>query len=184
MKIYTKTGDSGTTALYGGRRVSKSDLQIESFGTVDELNCYIGLIADTDHNTNRVAFLRTIQSTLFDIGAILASDASKPNLKLPKVNPEEIMELEQLIDEMTAELPVQQYFILPGGHVTVSYCHLARTVCRRAERVIVALREHGGNVPDIILQYINRLSDYLFVLARYKGKEANVSEVYWIPKKE
>ncbi|MCS7004306.1 MAG: cob(I)yrinic acid a,c-diamide adenosyltransferase [Cytophagales bacterium] len=184
MKIYTKTGDDGTTSLYGGRRVSKSDLQIESFGTIDELNCYIGLIADTDHNTQRVAFLRNIQSSLFDIGAILAADASKPHLKLPQLQPNEIALLEQNIDQMTEELPVQRYFILPGGHPTVSYCHLARTVCRRAERTIVALREHGGNVPDIILQYINRLSDYLFVLARYKGKEANVEEIYWIPKKE
>jgi cob(I)alamin adenosyltransferase len=184
MKIYTKTGDDGTTALYGGRRVSKTNLRIEAFGTIDELNSYIGLLADITTNPTRIALLREVQDRLFTIGALIAADPEKPQLKLPELFETDVEILENEIDKMTDTLPPQQYFILPGGHTAVSYCHLARVVCRRAERICVYLQDEEIKQYDLILKYLNRLSDYLFVLARMVGVEHQVNEIYWIPKKQ
>ncbi|TXK77622.1 cob(I)yrinic acid a,c-diamide adenosyltransferase [Mesonia sp. K4-1] len=190
MKIYTKTGDKGTTALFGGTRVPKHHIRIESYGTVDELNSYIGLIKDQEINSNLKAQLKKIQDNLFTLGAELATDPEKAQLKngkerlnIVKVKEAEIQFLEDQIDLMNNELPQMTHFILPGGHTTVSYCHIARCVCRRAERLATALQEMEP-FEAYILQYLNRLSDYLFVLARKLSKDLQAEEVKWIPTKE
>lgn len=190
MKIYTKTGDKGTTALFGGTRVPKHHIRIESYGTVDELNSYIGLIKDQEINSNLKAQLKKIQDNLFTLGAELATDPEKAQLKngkerlnIVKVKEAEIQFLEDQIDLMNKELPQMTHFILPGGHTTVSYCHIARCVCRRAERLATALQEMEP-FEAYILQYLNRLSDYLFVLARKLSKDLQAEEVKWIPTKE
>jgi len=182
FKIYTKTGDKGQTSLFGGTRVPKYHVRIESYGTTDELNAYIGLVRDsiTDELVRDV--LKEIQDRLFTIGSILASDPSKKKLKTPDLNEEDITFLEEEIDKMDEELPPLKHFVLPGGHPTVSYCHIARCVCRRAERLVVALNEEQEVLP-LILQYLNRLSDYLFVLGRFLTKEVGAEEVHWIPRK-
>lgn len=177
MKIYTKTGDQGQTSLLGGTRVSKDDLRIHSYGTIDELNSYIGLIRDQEVNYKRKDLLKAIQDSLFVIGSDLAADPAKKS-KHPVLKSSDIELLEKSIDEMEAELPELRSFILPGGHTVVSYCHIARCVCRRAERHIVGLAEHS-QVDTLVIQYINRLSDFLFVLARKVGQELNVEEVKW-----
>jgi cob(I)alamin adenosyltransferase len=190
MKVYTKTGDKGTTALFGGTRVPKHHIRIESYGTVDELNSYIGLIRDQDINPLYKKTLIEIQDRLFTIGAILATDPEKAILKngkerlnIPKISESDIEFLENEIDTMESKLPPMTHFVLPGGHTTVSFCHVARCVCRRAERLSVQLNEtepvNGG-----VLKYLNRLSDYLFVLARKLTFDLNAEEVKWIPKKE
>lgn len=181
MKIYTKTGDDGTTALLGGTRVLKSDLRIEAYGTVDELNSYIGLLRDMEVNFSRKELLKEIQDRLFTIGATLASDKRKPNLKIPPLFEADIELLEKEIDNMNAELPEMRYFVLPGGHIHVSQCHIARAVCRRTERLVISLKE-SEPVEDIILRYLNRLSDFLFVLSRKIGQELGVEEVFWKPR--
>lgn len=183
MKIYTKTGDKATTALFTGKRVPKHHIRIESYGTVDELNSFLGLLRDQeiDHNSKEV--LTLVQNKLFTVGAILATEPKKENrLKIPKINEEDIELLEKEIDQMNEQLPEMTHFILPGGHTTVSYCHIARTICRRAERMISYLHEDEP-VPDMLLAYINRLSDYLFVLARKLSKDLQAEEVKWIPEK-
>jgi cob(I)alamin adenosyltransferase len=178
MKIYTKTGDQGTTSLWGGRRVSKAHLKIEAYGTVDELNALIGLLRDQEVNFLRKELLKAIQDRLFTVGAALAMDSSKENLKKPDIIEEDLLLLESEIDRMDTFLPPLKNFILPGGHQSVSFCHLARTVCRRAERCVIALHEIE-TVEDLIIKYLNRLSDYLFVLGRLMAQELGADEITW-----
>lgn len=189
MKIYTKTGDKGTTALFGGTRVPKHHIRIESYGTVDELNSYIGLIRDQKIDPRSTEILVHIQDRLFTVGAILATDPEKAILKngkerlnIPKISPENIELLENEMDIMNDALPQMTHFILPGGHTTVSYCHIARCVCRRAERLASQLNEIEAIDPHV-LRYLNRLSDYLFVLARKLSNDLGANEVKWIPEK-
>jgi cob(I)alamin adenosyltransferase len=185
MKIYTKTGDKGKTSLFTGRRVSKHHLRIESYGTVDELNSYIGLIKDHAPEGEDLSLLHRIQDRLFTIGSILATEPEKAEdtrFKIPKIAEEDILALEESMDKMNEALPEMTHFVLPGGHPTVSFCHVGRTVCRRAERRITGLNDEQ-TVDDKVLKYINRLSDYLFVLSRYWGKKVNANEVKWIPEK-
>lgn len=181
MKIYTKTGDAGDTGLYGGTKVSKADIRIEAYGNVDELNAYIGWLRDQPVNDSRHLVLKEIQDRLFTIGALLASSPEKTKLKTPELQPADTALLESEIDAMELLLTPLQFFVLPGGHATVSFGHIARTVCRRAERGIVALHQVSP-VQPIIIQYMNRLSDYLFVLCRTMAKELGAEEVYWKPR--
>ncbi|GGD93077.1 cob(I)yrinic acid a,c-diamide adenosyltransferase [Planktosalinus lacus] len=190
MKIYTKTGDKGTTALFGGTRVPKHHIRIESYGTVDELNSHIGLIRDQDISKSHKKLLNHIQDRLFTVGAILATDPAKAVLKngkerlnIPKISDENIALLETSIDEMNEFLPPMTHFVLPGGHQTVSFCHIARCVCRRAERQTSYLNEQEP-VDEKVLMYLNRLSDYLFMLARKLSQELEVEEIKWIPEKK
>lgn len=182
MKIYTKTGDTGETSLLGGSRVSKADLQIEAFGTVDELNSYIGLIRDQLKEQESIEFLIHIQDRLFTLGSHLANDGKKEKIKLPPIRVEDIEKLEASIDQMETNLPPMHAFILPGGNTTVSFIHIARCICRRAERQVVRLNQIENAVNPIIIQYLNRLSDYLFVLSRSKSKELKANEIEWKPK--
>lgn len=181
MKIYTKKGDKGKTGLIGGTRVLKSSLRIESYGTVDELNAYIGLVRDQAISDKFKEQLEEIQDRLFTIGSSLASDPEKSNMRIPDLKDEDIASLEKWMDQMDETLPEMKYFILPGGHTTVSFCHLARCVCRRAERIIVDLSTHEF-VDDRVLQYMNRLSDYLFVLGRALAQELKAVEYPWKPR--
>jgi cob(I)alamin adenosyltransferase len=189
MKVYTKTGDKGTTALFGGTRVPKDHIRIESYGTVDELNSHVGLIRDQDINVHYKKILIEIQDRLFTVGAILATPPEKEvmkngELRLQKLGilETDIELLEHEIDTMEDSLPQMTHFVLPGGHTTVSYCHIARCVCRRAERLAVHLN-HNEPVTDVTIKYLNRLSDYLFVLARKLSHDLNADEVKWIPRK-
>ncbi|WP_418603381.1 cob(I)yrinic acid a,c-diamide adenosyltransferase [Hwangdonia sp.] len=189
MKIYTKTGDKGTTALFGGTRVAKHHIRIESYGTIDELNSHLGLIRDQDINEHYKAVLMHIQDRLFTIGAILATDPEKAILKsgkerlnIEKITAENIERLEQEMDTMNESLPPMTHFVLPGGHQTVSFCHIARCVCRRAERLASALNDLEPFEANA-LTYLNRLSDYLFVLARKLSFDLQANEVKWIPEK-
>ncbi len=181
MKVYTKNGDSGTTQLIGGTRVSKSSLRLESYGTIDELNSFIGLIRDQEIDEKYKIQLIEIQDRLFTIGSSLASDPQKSKMKIPDLLESDIEFLELSIDDMDKELPEMKFFVLPGGHQTVSYCHIARCVCRRAERVIISLHEHEY-VSEIVFKYINRLSDYLFVISRKLSKDLNIIEQPWKPR--
>lgn len=189
MKIYTKTGDKGTTSLLGGTRVAKHHLRIESYGTVDELNSYIGLIKDKSSEEALKNVLLRIQSDLFILGAMLATPTEKETLKngkerlnIDKITSSSIEFLENKIDTMNENLPEMTHFILPGGHETVSFCHIARCVCRRSERLVVALNEEEL-INEAILKYLNRLSDFLFVLARKLSQDLKVNEIKWIPEK-
>ncbi len=178
MKIYTKTGDKGTTSLLSGRRVNKNNIRIEAYGTIDELNSWIGVVRDKAPETYK-AELITIQNELFTIGSHLANDPKKESsFSLPEINNDNVLRLESLMDEMNLKLPEMKNFVLPGGHETVSFTHLARCVCRRAERKIVDLMENQG-VEELIIQYVNRLSDYLFVLSRALSKECLAEEIPW-----
>ena len=181
MKIYTKTGDQGTTALFGGKRVSKADLRIETYGTVDELNSWIGLLRDQDVNVRRKDFLINIQDRLFTIGSILATEPGNTKVKIPSLSIEDVQELEKSIDEMDVELPPMKSFILPGGHQSVSFCHITRTVCRRSERLVITLNNQE-TVEPLVIHYMNRLSDYLFVLSRKISQELNLEDTPWKPK--
>ena len=182
-KIYTKTGDRGKTSLLGGTKVPKSHIRIESYGTVDELNSYIGLVRDYLRHEHSKAVLKEIQDRLFIIGSSLACDPDKePLMKIPDLKESDITLLENQIDNMTNELPPMKNFILPGGHVTVSTTHIARCVCRRAERLCVNMQEQEMFVEPLVLKYINRLSDYLFVLARYAAHLLKVEEIAWKPR--
>jgi len=190
MNIYTKTGDDGTTGLFGGTRVPKHHIRIESYGTIDELNSWLGLIRDQNITPQYQNQLVTIQEHLFTIGAILATDPEKvvfkngeERLTITKVGVSEIFFLEQAIDEMDNQLPQMTHFILPGGHTTVSYCHIARTVCRRAERISTLLYKNEPFDKNV-LSFINRLSDYLFVLARKLSFDLQANEIKWVPKKK
>jgi cob(I)alamin adenosyltransferase len=181
MKIYTKTGDKGLTSLIGGSRVPKNHIRIEAYGTVDELNSWIGLIADQVSHQDTVFALREIQDRLFTIGSNLASEPDKSKMKIPDLLENDVEFLEKQIDSMNEVLPEMRFFILPGGHVTVSNCHIARCVCRRAERHVIHLNENEF-VQETIIKYLNRLSDYLFVLARFIGHQMNVNEIAWKPR--
>ncbi|NJK96476.1 MAG: cob(I)yrinic acid a,c-diamide adenosyltransferase [Bacteroidetes bacterium] len=178
MKIYTKTGDKGQTSLIGGKRVSKSHLRIEAYGTIDELISHIGLLRDLSENPITHDFLVNIQDRLMICAAILAADCEDCQTKIPEILDSDIKELELEMDAMEETLEPLMSFVLPGGHPTVSHCHIARTVCRRAERIIVELSENFF-VPDKLVKYINRLSDYLFVLSRKFSKDFNIDEIPW-----
>ncbi|MEY4603877.1 MAG: hypothetical protein RIT43_1169 [Bacteroidota bacterium] len=181
MKIYTKKGDTGTTGLIGGTRVSKSSLRIESYGTIDELNSYIGVVRDQSIHQKYSTQLIEIQDRLFTIGSSLASDPEKSNMKIPDLHESDIQLLESWVDEMDAGLPEMRFFVLPGGHPAVSFCHVARCVCRRAERIIVDLSQNEFVAP-LVISYMNRLSDYLFVLSRQLAKDTNAQEQPWKPR--
>ncbi|MFD2574461.1 cob(I)yrinic acid a,c-diamide adenosyltransferase [Spirosoma soli] len=182
MKIYTKTGDNGQTGLIGGRRISKADLRINAYGTVDELNSWIGLVRDQPVNAAYKELLKEIQDRLFTIGAELATDPEKaPKKAMPAIVPEDVALLEEAMDTMDAQLPELRAFVLPGGHQAVSFCHLARTVCRRAERLVISLGDQSPVDPAVI-QYLNRLSDYLFVLSRKMAQDLGAEEVAWKPR--
>ncbi|HEU5290800.1 MAG TPA: cob(I)yrinic acid a,c-diamide adenosyltransferase [Cyclobacteriaceae bacterium] len=181
MKIYTKTGDKGTTALFGGKRVSKADLRIDTYGTVDELNSYIGLVRDQPVNASRKEILVEIQDRLFTIGSILATEPGNTKVKVPSLLENDVTFLEKEIDAMEAKLPPMKNFILPGGREGVSFCHIARTVCRRTERLVIAL-DAQEKVDPLIIQYLNRLSDYLFVLSRKMAAELLAEETPWKPR--
>lgn len=183
LKIYTKTGDKGQTSLIGGTRVPKHHIRIESYGTVDELNSHIGLIRDQQIDEHSKSILIEIQDRLFTIGSSLASDPEKSKMKIPDLKEEDITLLEQEIDKMNETLPEMKSFVLPGGHTTVSYCHIARCVCRRAERLTIHLSESSsGAVAELVIKYLNRLSDYLFVLSRKLSMDLKATEIPWKPR--
>lgn len=182
MKIYTKTGDQGQTSLIGGTRVPKHHIRIETYGTVDELNSYIGMIRDLTGKNDHLNFiLNEIQDRLFTIGSHLASDPEKSRMKLPDLHESDVTLLEKEIDRMNESLPELKNFILPGGDTTASWCHLARCVCRHCERLVTQLAEQSEVHPSIIV-YLNRLSDYLFVLARKILLESSKPEINWKPR--
>jgi len=187
MKIYTKTGDKGNTSLYGGQRVPKDHIRIEAYGTVDELNANIGLVRDQQIDNETSDNLLKIQNDLFTLGAMLATPKEKEVLKsgkerldIPKITEQSISYLEDQIDKMNLSLPDMKHFILPGGHTTVSYCHISRCICRRAERICVTLNDLE-EIDTHIIMYLNRLSDYLFVLARKLTYDNHCEEIPWIP---
>ena len=181
MKIYTKTGDKGQTGLIGGNRVSKNDLRINTYGTVDELNAHVGLLRDLVEDEQVKLNLLEIQDRLFTAGSLLAVGEKGTKMKLPKLYKENINILESWIDSMDKSLPQMKTFVLPGGHVTVSTCHITRTVCRRAERLIVELSDEV-EVSELVVAYFNRLSDYFFTLSRKLTMDLNAEETPWIPK--
>lgn len=181
MKIYTKTGDQGTTSLVNGTRLSKAHIRIDAYGTVDELNAHIGLLRDQPVNAARRDVLKEIQDRLFTIGSHLASEPDKTRKKLPDLHEVDIELLEREMDAMDTTLPTLRAFVLPGGHASVSFGHVARTVCRRAERSVIQLHEHEP-VEDEVIRYLNRLSDYLFMLCRAMTQELGVEEVTWKPR--
>jgi len=186
MKVYTKTGDKGTTSLYGGVKVSKNNIRIDAYGTVDELNSAIGIIRSCEISSKYNLQLIEIQKDLFQVGAELATPPEKLYLangqcRLPKlISDSEIETLEKWIDEMDEELPVMTHFILPGGNLGASQAHLARCICRRAERITVALTE-VDEIRAENLRYLNRLSDYLFTLARKIAQDAGHEDIKWLP---
>ena len=183
MKIYTKTGDKGQTSLVGGTRVSKASLRIETYGTVDELNAYIGLVRDQVVNEFRRELLKEIQDRLFTIGSVLASEIDQTKKQIPDLHESDIQLLESEMDKIDAVVPPLRAFILPGGHQSVSFCHVARTVCRRAERLAIALNEEEP-VEELVIKYLNRLSDFLFMLSRSMTHELGSEEVTWKPRIE
>lgn len=179
MKIYTKTGDQGQTSLLGGMRVPKHHLKIEAYGTVDELNSYLGLVRDVANDNHTVEAIIKIQNCLFTIGAQLATEAGNEKVKIPHIQVSDTEFLENEIDAMDGQLPPLKNFVLPGGNSWVSHCHVARCICRRAERLVVHLSENE-KTDEQILHYLNRLSDYLFVLSRYAAQKTNANEIPWI----
>jgi cob(I)alamin adenosyltransferase len=181
MKIYTKTGDKGFTSLIGGARVPKHHIRIESYGTVDELNSWIGLIRDQPIDEHQRELLQQVQDRLFTIGSSLAADPERSKMVIPDLHPEDIALLEQEMDKMNLELPELRHFILPGGSNAISYCHIARCVCRRAERITVHLAEDSP-VDEKVVIYLNRLSDYLFTLGRLIAHQQQLPENKWIPR--
>jgi cob(I)alamin adenosyltransferase len=181
FKIYTKTGDKGQTSLIGGTRVPKFDIRIEAYGTVDELNSNIGLIRDQKIDSHSQSILIEIQDRLFTIGSLLAADPENNKMVLPKILEKDIELLELEIDKMNEHLPEMKHFVLPGGHTTISFCHIARCVCRRAERSVLKLNEQSL-VDELIYKYLNRLSDYLFVLSRKFTHDLKVIETPWKPR--
>lgn len=183
MKIYTKGGDAGETSLFGGARLPKYHIRIESYGTIDELNSFVGLLADTIDSRLIKEQILKIQSTLFTLGSHLAAEPGKKNLWLPDFGASEVKELEDWIDAYDLELEPLKTFILPGGAVPISYAHVCRTVCRRAERLCIALQKEEGNLQGEWIAYLNRLSDYFFTLARKIAKDLEVEEVAWNPRK-
>ena len=183
LKIYTKTGDLGTTSLIGGTKVPKNNLRIETYGTVDELNSYIGLVSDLLNDVHTKNILKEIQDRLFTVGSSLACDPDKePLMKIPDLKESDVELLEVEIDKMNALLAPMKFFVLPGGHPAISTTHIARCVCRRAERLCVNMHMHDLFVDSLVIKYINRLSDYLFVLSRYAGYLLKVEEIPWKPR--
>lgn len=182
MKIYTKTGDKGFTSLIGGTRVPKYHIRIESYGTIDELNSYIGLIRDQDIDAADKTLLKEIQDRLFTIGASLAADPDKSKMVIPDLHTEDVELLEEEMDRINEKIPPLKHFILPGGSNAISFCHIARCVCRRAERLVVQLNDESP-VDEKVIIYLNRLSDYLFTLARKVGFENQIPENEWLPRK-
>jgi cob(I)alamin adenosyltransferase len=183
IKIYTKTGDKGTTSLIGGTKISKSHLRIEAYGTVDELNSYIGLCKDLLTDAKGQKILLEVQDRLFTIGSSLACDPIKePKMQIPDLNETDVVLLEKEMDQMNEIIPQMKSFILPGGHPTLSQLHIARCVCRRAERCCVRLELENLEEESIIIKYLNRLSDYLFVLSRFTGYQLNIAEIPWKPR--
>lgn len=181
MKIYTKTGDKGETSLFGGKRLPKDHIRIEAYGNVDELNAHIGMVRDLITDDVQKSILTQVQKMLFVLGSYLAKDPDK-EMALPALEESEITLLESNIDALDASLPALKHFILPGGHPVASHGQIARTVCRRAERSVVALA-HNEAVPDFVVRYLNRLSDYLFILCRYITTQMGAEEIKWIPEK-
>jgi cob(I)alamin adenosyltransferase len=180
IKIYTKTGDLGKTSLIGGTKVPKSHIRIETYGTVDELNSYIGVVSDLVTDAHSKATLKEIQDRLFTIGASLACDPDKePLMKVPNLKETDINFLEREIDRMNETLPVMKSFLLPGGHPAISHTHVARCICRRAERCCVQMQEQELFIEALVIKYLNRLSDYLFMLARYLGYLLGIAEIPW-----
>ena len=182
MKIYTKNGDQGKTQLLGGTMITKDHERLDCYGTIDELNAFIGLLRDLIKKSKHSTELIEIQDRLFTAGSILAVGDDGTKMNLPEIKPEDISNLESWIDEMDEILPEMRSFVLPGGHVNVSYCHVARTICRRAERGIVEL-SLSTEVDPILLSYFNRLSDYLFTLSRSLAHDLNIKEIPWNSKK-
>lgn len=182
MKIYTRKGDKGKTSLIGGTRVPKHHMRIEAYGTVDELNSWLGVIRDMTTNEAVKTLLKEIQDRLFTVGSALAAEPEHSKMILPDLKPADVETLELDIDRMNETLPELKNFILPGGHLTASYCHVARCVCRRAERLIVDLSEKDV-VDALVIQYMNRLSDHLFVLSRYLAHNDGAEEITWAPRK-
>lgn len=180
MKVYTKKGDQGETSLIGGTRVRKDHVRIESYGTVDELNSWMGVLRDHTADPDETALILEIQDRLFTIGSHLASDPETARMKLPEVQTNDIQNLEDAMDRIDRELPTLRSFVLPGGHPSVSFCHVARCICRRAERSVIRLDEET-TVDPLILQYLNRLSDYLFVLSRKLTQDTKAEEIPWNP---
>lgn len=181
MKVYTKKGDKGLTGLIGGTRIPKHSLRIDSYGTVDELNSYIGLCRDLIGTESIVKEMIEIQDRLFTMGSLLAADPEKNKMKLPELTEVDVTNLENWIDSYSAELEPMKFFVLPGGHVTVSQLHVARCVCRRAERLVSQLNQEV-ELYALPLQYLNRLSDYIFTLCRFMAKELNIQETPWVPR--
>lgn len=181
MKIYTKTGDFGETSLFGGKRVPKDHLRIEAYGTIDELNSFLGVLHDNLEDSDQCSLINLIQSNLFTIGSILANEG-KISEFIPDLKESAILELENAMDRMDENLPPLTNFILPGGNTVVSFCHIARCVCRRAERRLVEL-DHLEPTDPKLIKYLNRLSDYLFVLSRKISKDLNVQEITWRPER-
>jgi cob(I)alamin adenosyltransferase len=178
MKIYTKKGDKGKSQLLGGSMVDKNHIKLECYGTIDELNSFIGNIYDQEISIFHKEILFKIQNQLFNLGSIISFDGEKDKIKLPNITTQNIKMMEKAIDKMEEELPMLKAFILPSGHPTASKCHIARTVCRRAERNLVALSQEE-QIDNLHMQYLNRLSDYLFVLARAILKDKNAQEIQW-----
>ncbi len=181
FKVYTKTGDKGQTSLIGGTRIPKFDIRIEAYGTVDELNSYVGLIRDQAIDEHAREILIEVQDRLFTIGSLLAADPVKNKMTLPQVSESDIKLLEEEMDSMDKTLPEMKSFVLPGGHTTVSFCHIARCVCRRAERCVLKLNEQEP-LNELIYKYLNRLSDYLFVLSRKLTMDLHAPETPWKPR--
>lgn len=183
LKIYTKTGDTGNTSLIGGTKVPKSHIRIETYGTVDELNSYIGLCSDQLTHMPSKVLLKEIQDRLFTIGSSLACDPDRePLMKIPDLKEADIQLLETEIDKMNESVPPMKSFILPGGHPSVSSLHVARCICRRAERLCVHMQQENIFVDPLVIKYLNRLSDYLFVLSRFIGHILGVEEIPWKPR--
>lgn len=181
MKIYTKTGDEGMTSLFGGKRLSKAALRIDTYGTVDELNSWVGVLRDHDVHSRRKEILLAIQDRLFTIGSMLATEPGNTKVRIPSLWDDDVLFLEQQIDTMDTMLPPMRSFVLPGGHPSVAFTHVARTVCRRAERLVIALHQ-SETVDPLVIKYLNRLSDYLFVLARMTAQDLNIEEAPWKPR--
>jgi cob(I)alamin adenosyltransferase len=183
FRVYTKTGDKGSTGLIGGTRVPKHHIRIDAYGTVDELNSYLGVLTDELADPEVNTWILEIQDRLFTVGSSLATDPEKsPRMKLPDLHDEDVTWLEQKIDEMDDVLPEMKSFILPGGHLAASHAHVARCVCRRAERICVSMQEDNEFVAEVVLRYLNRLSDFLFVLARYIVHRKGATEIPWRPR--
>lgn len=181
FKIYTKTGDKGETSILGGTKLPKQHIRIEAYGTIDELNSHIGLLRDVISDNDSINILLTIQDRLFTIGSHLASDPIKNKVQLPQLYNEDVILLENAIDNISSKVPEMKFFVLPGGHLYVSYCHIARCVCRRSERAVLRLSETEP-VDEIHFKYLNRLSDYLFMLGRLLSHLHNAKEIPWKPK--